>query len=128
MIRTLTGHSDWVNTVAISSDSKYVVSGSSDKTIKIWELSTGDVIRTLYGHSNWVNAVAISSDGKYLVSGSSDDIIKIWEFATAKEIVAFTGEGSINCCAITPDNATIIAGDASGNVHFLRLEGMEVQS
>jgi WD40 repeat protein len=127
-INTLTGHSSSVNAVALSSGAKYVVSGSDDNTIKIWDLATANVIHTLTGHSNAVNAVALSSDDKYIISGSYDNTIKVWELSMAKEIVTFISEGIVTCCAITPDNATIIAGDTLGKVHFLRLEGMEVQS
>ncbi|GAB1538581.1 hypothetical protein NUACC21_12430 [Scytonema sp. NUACC21] len=126
-IHTLTGHNDWVNAVALSSDGQYVVSGSFDNTIKIWELATAKEIHTLTGHNHSVYAVALSSDGQYVVSGSDDNTIKIWELATAKERVTFIGEGSISCCAIAPDNTTIIAGDSLGKVHFLRLENIEVQ-
>ena len=72
------GHSKSVKSIAISSDSKYIVSGSYDKTIKIWNLESGQEIKTLKGHSESVNSVAISSDNKYIVSGSADNSIKIW--------------------------------------------------
>jgi len=127
-IHTLTGHNDCLNAVAVSNDGKYVVSGSHDKTIKVWELATGKEIRTLTGHSSCVYAVAVSSDGKYIVSGSDDGKIKVWQCATAKEMLTFTGESKIRCCAITPDGAKIIAGDYLGKLHFLRLEGIELQS
>ena len=44
------GHADEVNTVAISPDGKYIVSGSRDKSIKVWELSSGRVVKTLKGN------------------------------------------------------------------------------
>lgn len=50
-----------------------------DKTIKIWELSSGQLTRTLTGHKGSVFAVAVSPDGKYIASGSTDQTIKIWE-------------------------------------------------
>jgi tetratricopeptide (TPR) repeat protein len=66
--------------VAFSSDGKTLASASWDKTIKIWDSSTGKVIRTLSGHSSSVNGVAFSSDGKTLASASTDNTIKIWDF------------------------------------------------
>ncbi|WP_414517115.1 WD40 repeat domain-containing protein, partial [Nostoc sp. PCC 9305] len=126
---TLNGHLSYVNAIALSSDSEYVVSGSGDKKIKIWEFTTGNIIiRTIIGHSASINVVTLSSDGKYVVSGSNDKTVKIWEFATRKEIATFTSEGSICCCGITSDGTTIIAGDVLGNLHFLRLENIEVLS
>ena len=73
------GHSELVNSVTISPDGKYIVSGSGDKTIKIWDIKTGECLNTLEGHSYWVNSVTISPDGKYIVSGSRDKTIKIWD-------------------------------------------------
>ena len=75
---TLTGHEDTVVSVAISPDGQTLVSGSQDKTIKVWELSTGKLVHTLTGHADEVWSVAISPDGQTLVSGSRDKTIKVW--------------------------------------------------
>ncbi|MCV3217343.1 AAA-like domain-containing protein, partial [Plectonema radiosum NIES-515] len=91
---TLTGHSSSVWSVAFSSDGKTVASGSSDNTIKIWDISTGKLIRTLTGHSSSVSSVAFSSDGKTVASGSSDNTIKIWDISTGKLIRTLTGHSS----------------------------------
>jgi WD40 repeat protein len=77
LISTLTGHSTWPNSVAISSNGQTLVSGEH-KTIKIWQLNTGREIGSLTGHSDWVNSVAFSPDGEMLASGSADNTIKIW--------------------------------------------------
>ena len=77
--RTLTGHSDYVRSVAFSPDGQILVSGSKDKTIKIWRLDDGELLATLAGHSDQICAVAISSDGQTLVSGSDDKTIKVWQ-------------------------------------------------
>ncbi|MFM6726125.1 MAG: WD40 repeat domain-containing protein, partial [Dolichospermum sp.] len=65
---TLTGHSDYVNAIAVTPDGKTVISGSDDNTIKIWNLETGRKKFTFKGHSDWVNAIAIAPDGKTLIS------------------------------------------------------------
>ena len=51
-LRTLQGHSDWVNGVAVSPDGRRAVSASDDKTLKVWDLETGRELRTLEGHSD----------------------------------------------------------------------------
>jgi WD40 repeat protein len=68
--------------------------------------------------------VAIAPDGKTAISASDDKTLKIWDLLTGKEIASFSGDGAFNCCAISPDGVTVVAGDAWGRVHFLRLEGM----
>ena len=62
--------------------------------------------------------------GNNLISGSFDNNLKVWDFPTRKVITSFTGDGAINCCAVAPDRLTIVAGEASGHLHFLQLEGV----
>ena len=100
-----------------------MISGSSDNTIKIWDVGTETEKFTLPGHSHWVTAIALTPDGKTVISSSSDNTIKIWDLATRKEIATFTGESPILCCATAPDGVTIVAGEYSGRLHFLRLQG-----
>jgi len=124
VLKTLDGHSSVVLAVAIAPDGKTAISASYDKTLKIWDTETGSELKTLTGHSNSVYAVAIAPDGKTAISASWDKTLKIWDLLTGKEVASFSGEHEFNCCAIAPDGVTVVAGDNSGRVHFLRLEGM----
>ncbi|MFM6224515.1 MAG: WD40 repeat domain-containing protein, partial [Dolichospermum sp.] len=67
--KTLTGHSDWVWSLAYSPDGQTLASGSGDENIKLWDVKTGKLLQTLEGHSNWVISVAYSPDGQTLASG-----------------------------------------------------------
>lgn len=71
-----------MSSVAISLDGKYTVSGSWDKTIKIWNVETRYEIKTLAGHRGSVYSVTISPDGGCIASGSDDKTIKIWNAET----------------------------------------------
>ena len=84
LIRTLEGHADWVTAVAMSGDGTRAVSGSDDKTLKVWDLATGELLRTLEGHTDAVTAVAVSGDGTRAVSGSDDKTLKVWDLATGQ--------------------------------------------
>ncbi|RMF26222.1 MAG: serine/threonine protein kinase, partial [Cyanobacteria bacterium J083] len=101
---TLTGHTEWVNSVAISNNDKYVVSGSGDQSIKIWNLHSGTIYSTLRGHKGSVNAVAISPNNQLISSGSDDQTIKLWQLETGQLKNNLTGHSqAINSLAFTPD-------------------------
>jgi len=76
--RRLTGHSHYVQDVAMSSDGQFALSGSWDGTLRLWELKTGKTTRRFIGHSKDVLSVAFSSDNRQIVSGSRDKTIKLW--------------------------------------------------
>lgn len=63
----------------MTTSSEFIVSGSDDRTIKVWNLKSGKELMTLMGHSGNVYSVDISFNGKYIVSGSGDMAIKIWD-------------------------------------------------
>ena len=85
------GHADGVKSVAFSPDGKTLASGSSDQTIKIWDLTSGRELRTLVGHSENVTSVAFSPDGKILASGSWNQTIKLWDLISGQELRRLSG-------------------------------------
>lgn len=92
--RTLVGHQDGVWSVALSPRGHILVTGSWDKTIKVWNVATGQLLRTLMGHQEAVWSVALAADGKTLASGSSDQQIKIWNLPTGQLIHTLTGHSN----------------------------------
>jgi WD40 repeat protein len=123
--RALRGHTFIVDSVALSADGRYVVSASRDQTVRVWDLGTGEEQRTLRGHTDGVTGVALSADGRYVVSTSYDHTVKVWELDTGKQAANFFGNGALYCCATTPNGGTFVIGDSGGQIHFLRLEGIE---
>ena len=65
--------------MAVTPDGKLVVSASDDKTLKVWDLESGQALRTLEGHSEWVDGVAVRQDGKLAVSASWDKTLRVWD-------------------------------------------------
>ncbi len=112
--KPLKGHYSDVNSVAFSSDGTTLGSASDDKTIKLWNLASGQEIRTLKGHSNWIWTVAFSLDSNTLASGSADKTIKLWNLETGKLIRTLEGHSDgITSVAFSRDSKTLASGSAS---------------
>merc|ERR1719224_280765 len=76
--KSLSGHSECVQQVVLSSDGQFALSASWDKTMRLWDLNTGASARTIQGHTKDVFSVAFSGDNRQIVSGSRDKTIKLW--------------------------------------------------
>jgi WD40 repeat protein len=150
--RTLQGHAASVFALAVTPDGRYVVSGSHDchaasapamvvtpdgnyvlscyggtrdRTLRVWDLATGETTKTLQGHTAELYALAVTPDGRYVVSGSNDHTLRVWDIKDGRELVTFTVDGRVMTCVAAQDSRTIVAGDSFGRVHFLRLEGVD---
>ena len=85
-----TGHYAAVTAVAYSPDGKFAVTGSADKTIKLWEVATGREIRSYLGNSGDITFLTFNQTGKHVASIDLDYSLKIWEVASSKEIRTIT--------------------------------------
>jgi WD40 repeat protein len=121
-LRTFTGHSNVVTAVAVTPDGQRAVSASWDKTLKVWDMGSGRELRTLLGHTNEVIAVAVTPDGRRAVSASWDNTVKVWDLESGQVLATFTCDSAATCCAFSETLNLILAGDAGGHLHFLRLE------
>ena len=91
LLMNLLGHSRYVWSVSFSPDGSRIVSGSVDKTVRVWDAVTGEVINTLTGHSDRVWSVSFSPDGSRIVSGSYDNTVRVWDAVTGEAINTPTG-------------------------------------
>jgi WD40 repeat protein len=78
-LRTLKGHTNAVNAVAVTADGSRAVSASADQTLRLWDLANGQTIRTFEGHTDWINAVAVTADSRRAISASNDQTLRLWD-------------------------------------------------
>ncbi|MGC1395197.1 MAG: serine/threonine-protein kinase [Coleofasciculaceae cyanobacterium] len=128
--KTINGHNSFINYLLISPDGQTLASASADKTIKLWNLATGQEIRTLRGHTSFVNYLVISPDGQTLASASADKTIKLWNITTGKEIRTLTNHTSfVNYLAISRDGQILVSASADKTIKLWNLAtGKEVRT
>jgi len=89
-----------------------IVSASRDKTIKIWETSTGYCQKTLSGHDDWVRTITMSDDGSVLASGSHDKTVRLWDIVKGECIQVMREHTHyIECLAFSPATLTTLETD-----------------
>ncbi|HIM35617.1 MAG TPA: hypothetical protein EYM33_08805 [Pseudomonadales bacterium] len=131
LLKTLRGHKTWVQSVAISPDGKWIVSGSDDQTLRVWDLKTGNS-RTLRKYDSAVTAVAFSRDGKCIAGGTYDGELQVCDSQSGKVLLQLTGhDDSITTVLFDPTGQYIASGscddtlviwDASDGVELLTFE------
>jgi WD40 repeat protein len=70
-----------------------------------------------------VEAVAVTPDGRCAVSASLDKTLRVWDLQSGEELALLTAGGHTLSCAVSFDGRMIVAGDAAGNMHILKMEG-----
>jgi WD40 repeat protein len=125
-IHTFQGHRKGIRSIAILSDGQYAISASADGTLRVWDINACNYSSTwMQGHRGEIWCVVSLTNGQYAISASRDETLILWNTKTAKALTHFRGESPFYCCAVTDDCQIVVAGDQSGVVYFLRLEGLE---
>ncbi|HKP87378.1 MAG TPA: TIR domain-containing protein [Blastocatellia bacterium] len=118
----LKGHIDEVYGVAVTADGRRAVSGSGDKTVRVWDADTGKCLATLEGHTDAVWGVALSADGRRIVSGSWDNTVRVWDADTGKCLATLEGHtGAVWGVAVTADGRRVVSGSADRTVRVWEL-------
>ena len=104
--RSLQGHSHFVEDIAVSSDGQFCLSASSDSTLRLWNLTTGQTEKRFIGHQKDVLSVAFSADNRQIVSGSRDKTIKLWNTLGECKytITDKCHDGWVSCVRFSPSN------------------------
>jgi WD40 repeat protein/serine/threonine protein kinase/Flp pilus assembly protein TadD len=106
---TLRGHRNQVWGVAYSPSGQYLVTGSHDRTLKLWDARTGAEIRTFHGHTDKVNGVAFSPDGKRIASASFDGTVRLWDPATGTLVQTLRAYSPVVISvAFSPDGKRVV--------------------
>ena len=106
-----TGHSELVESMSVTPDGRRAVSGSRDKTVRVWDLASGQCLWTLTGHGRGVNSVSVTPDGRRAVSGSSDATLRVWDLASGQCLKTLTRyTDAVTSVRVTPDGRGAVSG------------------
>jgi WD40 repeat protein len=121
-VSTLSGHSGAVNSVAITSDGKRIVTGGEDMTLRLWNTSDGKCINVLSGHSGPISTIACSPDGTLAVSGSDDKTIRLWRLSDGRCIKVLSGHSKyVMCVVFSPDGQYVASASMDKSVRIWRI-------
>jgi WD40 repeat protein len=130
---TLKGHLDFVRSASFSPDGSQIVTGSRDKTAKVWDARNGAEVLTLKGHNGFVYSASFSRDGSRVVTGSGDSTAKLWDAKSGAEVLTLKGHtGRVHSASFSPDGSRIVTGsqdktakvwDADTGAEVLTLKG-----
>ncbi|KAL5531874.1 hypothetical protein ACEPAF_5437 [Sanghuangporus sanghuang] len=118
-IKVLEGHRGNVYSVVFSPDGKRIASGSADRTVRIWDADSGEVVSGPFeGHADSVNSVAFSPDGKRVASGSQDSTIRVWDADNGEPVLSpLEGHtGWVWSVTFSPDGKCIASGSSDRTI------------
>ena len=123
-IRTYGEHSSLVRTFQVDEISKKIITGSTDNTIKIWNLETGECLKTLEDHKGWVTSILLYNDNKF-ISCSDDKTIKIWSLDSYECLNTLTSDLGVFSICFLADNI-LASGCYSGRINIWNLNNFSL--
>lgn len=115
LMRVISGHLGWVRALAVEPDNRWFASGAGDRTIKVWDLASGNLKVTLTGHISTVRGLAVSPRHPYLFSCGEDKMVKCWDLETNKVIRHYHGHLSgVYTLALHPTLDVLVTGGRDG--------------
>jgi hypothetical protein len=123
-LRRFDGHTAPIESVAFARDGRHVVSGGADKTVRVWDVETGQEQRRFEGHRRWVLGVDGAPDGRQVLSAGWDRTVRLWNVETGWEARRFEGHrGRVLAAAFSRDGRRVLSAGADRAVRLWEVDG-----
>lgn len=120
VLRTLTGHTDWIRHLAFRPGDDELATVSDDQTVRLWTVARDQAESILVGHTGWIRSVDFAPTGRSLASGGDDSTVRLWDEREARKAIdPHDLSEPWNAVAVSPDGTTIGAANNDGTVHLL---------
>jgi WD40 repeat protein len=106
-----------------SRNGRFIATASFDRTMRVWDARTGEVLHILRGFTSPVRTCSFNADGQFLVCGDWAKTIHILEWESEREVAIYPAMGNLLSCDFSPAEDVLAAGDEANNMFFLRLVG-----
>ncbi len=117
VLQTLAGHEGAITSLAFSGNAQRIVTGSEDRSARVWNVGDGALVATIAGHNAAVTAVALNADGGQATTAAADKVLTVWNVADGAQVRTLEGHGdTIASLAYTSDGSQVVSGSADGSV------------
>ena len=101
--------------IAVTGDNRFIVSGSDNGAVSVWDATTGAKVHDLQGHSGAVNAIVSTADGTVVATAGADGTVRLWVPATGQALQVLRGHsGPVLSLAFSADGKSVLSGGADG--------------
>lgn len=125
-LHVLEGHTEAVVKVVFSPDTRFIVTGAEDCTIRVWDAGTGACLQTLKGHEKWVSGLAVSPGSDCIASHALDQTVRLWDLHSGASQIVLRTEDYIGSMAFTPDGQRLVLLSPAKCVHILDIRTAHV--
>jgi WD40 repeat protein/transcriptional regulator with XRE-family HTH domain len=122
-VKLLRGHTDFVWDIAFSSDGRFLVSGSRDGTLRLWDMQDEQSIHVFEGHKHDVYGLAIDANNQLLVSAGKDQTVRLWDLQSGRTLKTLRGHtGGIHSLSLSSDDQILASSGQNEMIQLWRLQ------